>query len=56
MNYLSPHPEDLNDEAVALFRTGIIKRFASHLADGPTANLKAPAVSSSRKAGSPSRL
>lgn len=54
--YLSTHPEDLNDEAVALFRTWIIKRFAAHLADGPTANLKAPAMSSSHKPGSPSRL
>jgi len=54
--YLSTHPEDLNDEAVALFRSWLIKRFASHLADGPTANLKAPAASGSIKSGSPSRL
>mgnify|MGYP006265673971 FL=1 len=54
--YLSTHPEDLNDEAVALFRSWLIKRFASHLANGPTANIKAPAASGSIKSGSPSRL
>jgi DNA-binding transcriptional LysR family regulator len=54
--YLSTHPEDLNDEAVALFRSWLIKRFASHLVDGPTANLTSSPVNSSRKAGSPSRL
>lgn len=54
--YLSTHPEDLNDEAVALFRTWLINRFASHLADGPTAKLKAPTLSTSSTPGSPSRL
>jgi DNA-binding transcriptional LysR family regulator len=50
--YLSTHPEDLNDEAVALFRSWLINRFAAHLADGPTSRLKGPSEAGS-KTGSP---
>ena len=50
--YLSTHPEDLNDEAVALFRSWLINRFAAHLADGPTSRLKGPAQATT-KTGSP---
>ncbi len=50
--YLSTHPEDLNDEAVALFRSWLINRFAAHLADGPTSRLKGPAEATT-KTGSP---
>jgi len=52
--YLSTHPEDLNDEAVALFRSWLINRFAAHLADGPTSRLKGP-VDAVTRAGSPFR-
>jgi len=50
--YLSTHPEDLNDEAVALFRSWLINRFAAHLADGPTSRLKGTSEAGA-KAGSP---
>lgn len=54
--YLSTHPEDLNDEAVALFRSWLINRFAAHLADGPTSRLKGPVEAVTAKAGSPFRV
>jgi DNA-binding transcriptional LysR family regulator len=54
--YLSTHPEDLNDEAVALFRSWLINRFAAHLADGPTSRLKGPVEGVTAKAGSPFRV
>jgi DNA-binding transcriptional LysR family regulator len=53
--YLSTHPEDLNDEAVALFRSWLINRFAAHLADGPTSRLKGPLEVGS-KTGSPFKV
>ncbi len=45
--YLTTHPEDLNNEAVALFRTWLIARFSAELAEAsaaPTAPTAPPAA------------